>query len=540
MEQAAAGFVALGVDPRILRALDEMGFEEPSPIQEAAIPILLQGRDLIGQAQTGTGKTAAFAIPLLQRLEPDIHGPQVLVLAPTRELALQVADEFGKIGKHLGAKELAVYGGQPIDRQIRALRAGVSVVIGTPGRVLDHLERRTLKLDHVRAFVLDEADEMLSMGFIEDIEQVMDHLPTEHQTICFSATMPEAIRRIIERHAKNPERVSIGNRGIAAPPAIEQAYFEIREKDKVEALTRIVDHEAISRAIIFCRTKRECDELASALQARGYLAEAIHGDLNQVQRNRVLARFKEGQVELLIATDVAARGLDVENVTHVINYDIAQSPESHVHRIGRTGRIGREGTAFTLVRPREFHHLKLIERTTRAQIRRRSVPTATDVAERALDLLGERIGAMITEGAGQGPKYVDLAGRLLEEHDPERLVAALVAAMLEGRGASGPESRRATEETRQDPDFTDTGAEPGYVRLFMNIGAKHQVTPADFVRTIARRADISGGLIGAIDIYDDFTFVEVPKEVGRAVLEAMQHASIQGRGVHAEPARPGH
>ncbi len=539
MEQAA-GFAALGVDPRILKALDEMGFEESSPIQEAAIPILLEGKDLIGQAQTGTGKTAAFAIPLLQRLEPGVRGPQVLVLAPTRELALQVADEFGKIGKHLDVKELAVYGGQPIDRQIRALRAGVSVVIGTPGRVLDHLERRTLKLDHVRAFVLDEADEMLSMGFIEDIEQVMEHLPPERQTVCFSATMPEAIRRIIERYAKAPERVSIGNRGIAAPPAIEQAYFEIRDKDKVEALTRIVDHEAISRAIIFCRTKRECDELASALQARGYLAEAIHGDLNQVQRNRVLARFKEGQVELLIATDVAARGLDVENVTHVINYDIAQSPESHVHRIGRTGRIGREGTAFTLVRPREFHHLKLIERVTRAQIRRRSVPTATDVAERALDLLGERIGAMIADGAGQGPKYIDLAGRLLEEHDPERLVAALVAAMSEGRGAAGTESRRAAEETRQGPDFADTGAEPGYVRLFMNIGARHQVTPADFVRTIASRADISGSLIGAIDIYDDFTFVEVPKEVGRAVLDAMEHASIQGRGVHAEPARPGH
>lgn len=540
MEQAA-GFAALGVDPRILKALDEMGFEEPSPVQEASIPILLEGKDLIGQAQTGTGKTAAFAIPLLQRLDPGVHRPQVLVLAPTRELALQVADEFGKIGKYLDVKELAVYGGQPIERQIKALRAGVSVVIATPGRILDHLERRTLKLDQVRAFVLDEADEMLSMGFIEDIEQVMEHLPPERQTICFSATMPEAIRRIIEKYADNPERVSIGDRGIAAPSAIEQAFFEIREKDKVEALTRIIDHEAISRAIVFCRTKRDCDELATALQARGYLAEAIHGDLNQVQRNRVLARFKEGQVELLIATDVAARGLDVENVTHVINYDIAQSPESHVHRIGRTGRVGREGTAFTLVRPREFRHLKLIERATRARIARRSVPTAGDVAERALDLLGERVEAMVTAGAGQDPRYVDLAGRLLEEHDPERLVASLLAAVSEGRGGTGPETRRAAEDMNHSGlDFADTGAEPGYVRLFMNIGARHHVTPADFVRTIARKADISGGLIGAIDIYDDFTFVEVPKDVGRAVLDAMEHASIQGRGVHAEPARPGH
>ncbi|MHB8927401.1 MAG: DEAD/DEAH box helicase [Bacillota bacterium] len=540
MTELTQGFAGLGVNPLIIEALDEMGFEEPSPIQAAAIPLLLEGKDLVGQAQTGTGKTAAFAIPLLQRLDPEVQRPQVLVLAPTRELALQVADEFGKIGKRLRVRELAIYGGQPIERQIKALRAGVSVVIGTPGRIMDHLERRTLKLDQIRAFVLDEADEMLSMGFIEDIEEIMGHLPAKRQTICFSATIPEPILRITQRYTRTPARISLGGRGIAAPPAIDQAYFEIRERDKVEALTRIVDHEAISRAIVFCRTKRECDELATALQARGYLAEAIHGDLNQVQRNRVLARFKEGQVELLIATDVAARGLDVENVTHVINYDIAQSPESHVHRIGRTGRIGREGMAFTLIHPREFRHLKLIERATQARIQRRSVPTATDVAERALDLLGERIDSLVTGGAGQESRFMDLAARLLEEHEPDRLVAALVAAMAENRGAAGPETGRlGSGPVPEGHDFPDTGAEPGYVRLFMNIGARHRVTPADFVRTIARKADISGGLIGAIDIYDDFTFVEVPKEVARAVLDAMEHASIQGRGIHAEPARPG-
>ncbi len=539
---AVSSFRDMGVDPSILKALEELGFEEPSPVQAAAVPVLFEGRDLIAQAQTGTGKTAAFAIPMLQYLTPgQSQRPQALVLAPTRELALQVADEIGKIGKYLQVRELALYGGSPIERQIRALRAGVAVVIGTPGRVIDHIERGTLKLDHIRTFVLDEADEMLDMGFIQDIETIMSHLPEDRQTICLSATMPEPIVAITRRYMRSPERVSIARREEVWTPSIEQAYFEIRERDKVDALTRIIDNDAISRAIIFCRTKRGCDELASALQARGYLAEAIHGDLNQVQRNRTLNRFREGEVELLIATDVAARGLDIENVTHVINYDIAQSPESHVHRIGRTGRAGREGTAFTLIHPREFRHLRLIERITKTRIERRSVPTAADVAERAIDLLGERIGEMVTEGGVQEPQFVGMAQRLLEEHEPERLVAALISAVVERRGgATGPATsgRGDRGALRAGADFPDTGAEPGYVRLFINIGSRSGATPADFVRTIAGRADISGRLIGAIDIHDDFTFVEVPQDVGQAVLDAMKHASIQGRSVFTEPARP--
>ncbi|MFZ5817034.1 MAG: DEAD/DEAH box helicase [Bacillota bacterium] len=514
-----------------------MGFEEPSPIQVATIPLLLEGRDVIGQAQTGTGKTAAFAIPMLQRLEPDGQRPQALVLTPTRELALQVADEIAKIGKHMRVRELALYGGSPIARQIKALRAGVSVVIGTPGRVLDHIDRGTLKLDQIRMFVLDEADEMLDMGFIDDIERIMSQLPPERQNLCFSATMPEPIVRITRRYMRSPERVALARHELSAP-TIEQAYFEVRGHDKVDALARIIDHEAVSRGIVFCRTKRGCDELASALQTRGYLAEAIHGDLNQVQRNRVLAKFKEGQIELLIATDVAARGLDVENVTHVINYDIAQSPESHVHRIGRTGRAGREGTAFTLIHPREARYLKLIERVTRARIPRRSLPTAVEVAERALEALGDRIGTMVADGVVQEPKYVDLAWRLLQEHEPERLVAGLISAMVEGRPGAGADGGRRAD--RGALEFVETGAEPGYVRLFMNVGSRNRVTPADFVRTIAREADISGGLIGAIDIHENFTFVEVPREVAPAVLEAMKHATIQGRAVRAEPARPAH
>jgi len=530
----------LGVSPAIAKALDEMGFEEPTPIQSAAISHLLEGKDLIGQAQTGTGKTAAYGIPLLQRVDPEVQRPSALILVPTRELALQVADEIAKIGKYLRVRELAACGGHPIERQIRALRTGISIIVGTPGRVMDLIDRRVLKLDQIVMFILDEADEMLDMGFVDDIETIMSHLPAERQNVCFCATMQEPILRITRRHMRSPITISI-DRQEQTPPAIEQGYFEIRERDRVDALTRIVDHEGISRGIVFCRTKRGCDELASALLARGYLAEAIHGDLSQIQRNRALARFKEGQVELLVATDVAARGIDVEGVTHVINYDIAASPDSHVHRIGRTGRAGREGTAFTLIHPREIRQLKLIERATKTRIRRRRVPTAADVAERALDQIGEKIGAMIASGAGFDPKFVNLAQRLLEEHEPERLVAALVSTMADGRCPAGVDAGRILrdqEGAKNGFDFPETGAERGYVRLFMNIGASQRVTPADFVRTIAREADISGSLIGAIDIHNDFTFVEVPKEVARDVLDAMQHASIQGRGVRTEPAKP--
>jgi len=536
MSEQQQGFTSLGVTPAIAKALDEMGFEEPTPIQSAAIAHMLAGEDLIGKAQTGTGKTAAYGIPLLQRVTPDAQRPQALILAPTRELALQVADEIAKIGKYLRVRELAVCGGHPIERQIRALRAGVSVVVGTPGRVMDLIERRVLRLDEIAVFVLDEADEMLDMGFVDDIETIMEQLPEKRQTVCFCATMPDAILQITRRHMHSPVTISI-DREEQAPPAIEQAYFEVRDRDKIETLTRIVDHEAISRGLVFCRTKRGCDELASALQARGYLAEPIHGDLNQMQRNRALARFKEGQVDLLVATDVAARGIDIEGLTHVINYDIAASPDSHVHRIGRTGRAGREGTAFTLIHPREVRQLRLIERATRARIPRRRVPTAADVAERALDLLKEKIGTMVAAGAGQEPKFLDLAQRLMDEHEPERLIAALVSGMADVRGSVSAGSD-AGFQTQNTSDFPETGAERGYVRLFINIGARQQVTPADFVRTIAREADISGSLIGAIDIHDEFTFVEVPKDVAQVVLGAMEHASIQGRGIRAEPARP--
>jgi ATP-dependent RNA helicase DeaD len=537
-------FEELNIADPIMKAIADMGFEEPSPIQAEAIPVLLEGKDLIGQAQTGTGKTAAFAIPVLQRLRADLQRPQALIMAPTRELALQVAEEFAKIGRHVRVRELAVYGGSPIDRQIRALRAGVQVVIGTPGRIMDHLDRGTLKLDQIQTVVLDEADEMLDMGFVEDIETILSHVPQERQTVCFSATMPDPILRLTRRYMRDPVRISIAREEMAAP-TIDQYYYEIRERDRVDALSRIIDHEAITRGIIFCRTKRSCDELASALQARGYLAEAIHGDLNQVQRNRVLTRFREGQIELLIATDVAARGIDVENVSHVVNYDIAQSPELHVHRIGRTGRAGREGEALTLIYPREFRYLKVIERATQARIKRRNVPSPADVADRALEVLGDQISTLVGQAAGQDPRLMDLAGRLLDDHDPQHLVAALLSGMSGSRSGAGAGANEAGGARRGGErtgglEFPETGAEPGYVRLFMNIGHRDRVRPADFVRTIAQEADIPGSLVGAIDIHDAFTFVEVPRDVGAAVMAAMKNASIQGRSVNVEPARPSH
>ncbi|MCL5040607.1 MAG: DEAD/DEAH box helicase, partial [Firmicutes bacterium] len=324
-------FESLGISSKVLKALEDMGFEEPSPIQARAIPLCLSGHDVIGQAQTGTGKTAAFGISIVEKIDPRARDIQAVVLTPTRELAIQVAEEVTKIGKHRAVKTIPIYGGQAIERQIRLLRFGVDVVIGTPGRIMDHMRRGTIRFDGVKVLVLDEADEMLDMGFIEDIEFILKQTPVERQTLLFSATMPEAILRLAKNYMKKPELISI-NREKLTVPLIEQYFYEVRGNQKIDALCRVVDMEEISRAIIFCRTKKSVDELAEAMQARGYLAEGIHGDLNQAQRNRVMGKFREGSIELLIATDVAARGLDIENVTHVINFDIPQDPESYVHR----------------------------------------------------------------------------------------------------------------------------------------------------------------------------------------------------------------
>lgn len=393
-------FEDLHLDRKIINALKDMGFEEPSPIQKGAIPLALEGEDLIGQAQTGTGKTAAFGIPIIQNLDEKNRHVQALVMSPTRELCIQVADEITKIGRTKRVRVLPVYGGQPIDRQIRSLRNGIQVVIGTPGRLLDHIRRQTISLDHVKFLVLDEADEMLDMGFVDDMEEIIKNVPTERQTMLFSATMPRPILSISKKYMRAPKLVAI-HKEVVTAPTIDQYYYETR--DKVDGLCRILDTTDDCRMIIFCRTKKGVDELVIALATRGYEAEGLHGDLSQNQRDRVMKKFRQGQVDILVATDVAARGLDIDNITHVVNFDIPQDPESYVHRIGRTGRAGNTGVALTFITPREFRQLKLIERSIKTKIIRGTLPTDASVLERQREQIvprcrafWNRIGSMNT------------------------------------------------------------------------------------------------------------------------------------------------
>jgi ATP-dependent RNA helicase DeaD len=415
-----ATFKELGIREDIIQSLEEMGFEEATPIQAETIPLALQGADVIGQAQTGTGKTAAFVIPTISRIDKNEPSIQVLVMAPTRELAIQVADETGKLGKFSRLSVLPVYGGQPIDRQIKALKRNPHMIIGTPGRLLDHIRRKTIKLSNVTTVILDEADEMLDMGFLDDIEAILAEIPTERQTLLFSATMPDPIRRLAERFMKSPQVVKIQPQGVTAPK-IAQIYYEVAEKNKVDALTRLLDVESPELSVIFCRTKRGVDELQRLLQARGYLASGLHGDMTQRERDQVMHQFRQGSIEMLIATDVAARGLDVEGVTHVINYDIPQDVDSYVHRIGRTGRAGREGKALTLMTPREFKLLRMIEASIGKRIHKSLLPTLAELKERQQSRILEKILNNMEDIPSQ---YEEWATELLNQHDSVQVVAA--------------------------------------------------------------------------------------------------------------------
>jgi len=520
-----ADFAQFGISKAILDALADMGFEEPSPIQAACIPLVLDGRDVIGQAQTGTGKTAAFGIPIVERVTPAPR-VQAIVLAPTRELAIQVAEEIGKIAKYKrGVRALPIYGGQSIEHQIRAMRKGVQIVIGTPGRVLDHLRRRTLRLDDVRFFVLDEADEMLDMGFIDDIEAILRLVPKDRQTLLFSATMPPEIRRLAFQYMNRPEVVAI-SRGSVAAPTVTQVYYRALESQKLDVLCRILDAEDVERGILFCRTKKGAAELAQALQARGYSADALHGDLNQSQRNKVMDAFRSGELELLVATDVAARGIDVENVTHVINYDIPQDPESYVHRIGRTGRAGKTGMAITLVTPREMKQLQHIERTVKVSIEPRDVPTVSELGDRQIQYWTAQLTAQLDK------KDLDLYRAFVQQWaDDGGDVVDLAAAAL--KLAFGPGDAEGEEY-----NFGDTGARDGMVRFFLNVGRSAGLGPREVAEVIAEQAGIPARTIGRIDLFDSFAFVEVPTEVAPFVYEALRNARINGRRVNVEPAKP--
>ncbi len=414
-------FLDFDLDPKVARAITELGFEEPTPIQAKAIPLALEGRDLIGQAQTGTGKTAAFGIPLIQNIRPSEERIVALVMTPTRELAIQVAEEIGKLSRFKGIRSLPIYGGQDIVKQIRALKKKPQIIIGTPGRLLDHINRKTIRLDDVRTVILDEADEMLDMGFMEDIQTILGMVPEERQTLLFSATMPPNIQKLAQQFLRNPEHVSVVPKQVTAP-LISQSYIEVHERQKFEALCRLLDMEAPELAIVFGRTKRRVDELAEALQKRGYSADGLHGDLSQNQRDTVMRKFRDGSIDVLVATDVAARGLDVTEVTHVINFDLPQDPESYVHRIGRTGRAGKEGAAWTFVTPRETDHLHFIEKVTRHRIMKKPVPSLAQAIEGKQKVIAERLIEVVqNENSGE---FKGISIQLLEQYDSVQLLAA--------------------------------------------------------------------------------------------------------------------
>ena len=555
-------FEELQLDDRIIRAITEMGFEEASPIQAQAIPVVLEGRDIIGQAQTGTGKTAAFGLPLLQRVDPKVKKLQAIVLLPTRELAIQVAEELRRFAKFMhGIKVLPIYGGQDIVRQIRALKDGTQIVVGTPGRVMDHMRRKTVKTDHVHTVVLDEADEMLNMGFLEDMETILSQLPAERQTLMFSATMPPAIAEIARKFQTDPVTVRVIKKELTVPK-VTQYYYEVKPKNKVEVMCRLLDLYDPKLSIAFCNTKRQVDELVQALQGRGYFADGLHGDLKQVQRDRVMESFRNGRTDILIATDVAARGIDVGNVEAVFNYDIPQDDEYYVHRIGRTGRAGREGKAFSLVVGREVYKLRDIQRYCKTKIIPQAIPSLNDIteikAEKILDQVQETLNdsdltkmVNILEKKLIEEDYtsLDLAAALLKMamgDDNEDIIDSYMPARSlddldsygRGRGRDRGRGGRGGRKGATDRAAIDyvTGGGEHMARLFINIGKSQRVTPGDILGAVAGESGIPGRLVGSIDMYDGYTFVDVPAQYAEDVLKAMSHAKIRGKNVHVERA----
>jgi len=595
---SSATFSSLELDPRLVEAISALGYEEPTPIQSEAIPPMLAGRDLLGQAATGTGKTAAFALPLLQRIvteggegarESSRDGGrpvQGLILVPTRELAMQVAEAVHKYGRALGVRVLPIYGGQDIRQQLRVLGRGVDVVVATPGRALDHLRRGSMDLTGVRVVVLDEADEMLDMGFAEDLEAILDALPDTRQTALFSATIPSRIAALAERHLKDPVRVTIAREQVAAGevPRVRQVAYVVQRRHKVAALGRVLDMEGPASAIVFCRTRTEVDELTETLGARGYRAEALHGGLSQEQRDRVMRRFRDGTSELLVATDVAARGLDVEHLTHVVNFDVPSASDAYVHRIGRTGRAGREGVAITLVEPREHRLLRNIEHLTRQKIRVEQVPTIVDLRARRLELTRASLHeALLADDFGQ---YRVVVEGLAEEFDVLDVAAAAVKLAHEaeggavgeeseeippvelpegrtgrgdrgsrgftgrefgGRGAaergdragrgSDREGGRGERAERRPPRDRAARGGPGrprdgnVSRIYVGLGRNSGVRPGDLVGAIANEAGLDASDIGAIDIADRFALVEVPGDQVDDVIRALRGATIRGKRV---------
>lgn len=523
-------FEEMGLSEEIQKAVRYMGFEEASPIQAKAIPAMISGIDLIGQAQTGTGKTAAFGIPILEKVDPKLKKLQAIVLCPTRELAIQVADEIRNLSRYMhGIKVLPIYGGQDIVKQIRSLKSGTQIVIGTPGRVMDHMRRKTMKLDFVHTVVLDEADEMLNMGFREDIEFVLSGVPEERQTVLFSATMPKPIMEITKKFQNNAKVIKVTKKELTVPN-IEQYYYDVKPKKKEEVLSRLLDIYSPRLSVVFCNTKKQVDLLVNALLGRGYFAAGLHGDMKQEQRDRVMQGFRTGKTEILVATDVAARGIDVDEVEAVFNYDLPQDDEYYVHRIGRTGRAGREGRAFSFVSGKEVYKLKEIQRYCKTKIYAQKVPSLNDVANTKMENILDDVERVIEQ------EDLDMMINAIEErvNNSEFTAMDMAAAFLK-ICCGMTEDNKNTEEN--DWEFGDTGAgEDGMVRLFINIGKKQRVHPGDILGAIAGESGMDGKLIGTIDMYDKYTFVEVPREYAREVLNAMKNVKIKGKTVAVEPA----
>ncbi|MGO5053831.1 DEAD/DEAH box helicase [Lachnospiraceae bacterium LCP25S3_G4] len=522
-------FEELGLSAEIEKAVSFMGFEEASPIQEKAIPIIMSGKDIIGQAQTGTGKTAAFGIPILEKIDPKDKNLQGIILCPTRELAIQVAEEIRNLAKYKhGIKVLPIYGGQDIVKQIRSLKAGTQLIIGTPGRVMDHMRRKTIKMNEVHTVILDEADEMLNMGFKEDIETILEGVPKERQTILFSATMPKAIMEITKEFQKNAEVVKVVKKELTVPN-IEQFYYEVRPKNKEEVLARLLDIYSPKLSVIFCNTKKQVDLLVTSLLGRGYFAAGLHGDMKQVQRDRVMQGFRSGKTDILVATDVAARGIDVDEVEAVFNYDLPQDDEYYVHRIGRTGRAGRVGRSFSFVTGKEVYKLKEIQRYCKTKIFAQKIPSLDDVANTKIDKIMEQVDQIILND-----DLTTMINAIQSQlNDSDYTAMDLAAAFLKLHTGMVNEDNEDTQEV----DFGDTGAEePGMVRLFINIGKKNKARPGDILGALAGESGMPGKLIGTIDMFDKYTFVEVPREYAKDVLNAMKNAKIKGKQVAIEPA----
>ncbi|WP_242861395.1 DEAD/DEAH box helicase [Cellulosilyticum ruminicola] len=535
-------FNQLEVSEEIIRAAGDMGFEETTPIQAKAIPVILEGKDIIAQAPTGTGKTCAFGIPAIESVDTSDDSVQVLILCPTRELVIQVAEELTALSKYKkGVRVLPIYGGQQIERQISALRKRPQVIIGTPGRVMDHIRRKTLRLDDLNMLILDEADEMLNMGFREDIDIILESVPEERQFVLFSATLAKAILDIANKYQNDPVKVNVVHKELTVP-TIEQYYLEVRDANKVEVLSRLIDANNFKLSVVFCNTKRRVDDLCRDLQARGYSAESLHGDMKQLQRDNVMSRFRNGLIDILIATDVAARGIDVDDVDAVFNYDVPSDEEYYVHRIGRTGRAKRQGVSYTFAAGKELVKLRDIQRYTKSKIKLIKAPSIEDIQENKLTGIMDEVKAVLTEGGlSKYTAYVetllDEVGDITEENYATSLeVAAAFLKMTMDKLVMGASAEFSVEDLSARSGIAPSKFDGNMVRLFINLGKKDNLQVSDLVKFIVLNCEIKGKEIGRVDMLEKFSFFEIPKNHLENVMTSLIGETLKGRKVNIEVA----